>query len=231
MKLVKDNFDVPANLDDHNFYGFKLSQEQRTFINAVWNPDNLVVICNAKAGTGKTLLSLGVASLLVQYGLYEKIYYIMSPTQEQIQGYLPGDQETKSLVYADPLYQALYALGINPNVAVISSDNVMAQKNGSAYIEFKTHTYMRGTNLEKAVVILDESQNYFTDSLKKVLTRIHDSCKTIVIGHSGQVDIIKHPERSGFVKMIELFKDSDFTQVCELTENHRGKVSLLADQL
>jgi predicted ribonuclease YlaK len=155
----------------------------------------------------------------------------MSPTQEQIQGYLPGTQEEKSAVYSEPLIQALITLGINPNVALISDNNLTAQKQGKAYISFMTHTYMRGINIESSVVILDESQNYFKDSLKKVLTRIHDTCKVIVIGHSGQIDIIKHPERSGFEALLELFSRADFAEVVELKENHRGKISLLADEL
>ena len=219
--------------DPDQFYGLRLNKEQEEFVKAIYDDRNLCVFCNARAGTGKTLITLAAANLLVQSGQYDKIYYIMSPTQEQIQGYLPGNQEEKSAVYSEPMEQVLVTLGINPNVAIISDTNMAAQKSGKAYIYFMMHTYMRGVNLEKSVVILDESQNFFTDSLKKVLTRIHDTCKTIVIGHSGQIDIIKHPERSGFEKLIELFKEkgSDFSTVIELKENHRGKVSLLADEL
>ena len=215
------------------FYGLTLNQEQIEFVNAIFNPDNLCVVCNARAGTGKTLLSLGAANLLYQKGLYEKIYYIVSPTQEQIQGYLPGNQEEKSAVYSEPMEQALITLGINPHVAVISENNLQAQKDGRAYISFRTHTYMRGVNISRAVVIVDESQNAYTDSLKKILTRIHDDCKTIVVGHSGQVDIIKHPERSGFTKFIKLVEDRqpDFIELCNLSINHRGKLSLFADDL
>ena len=220
-------------VDPDQFYGIKLDKEQEAFVNAVYNPDNLCVLCNARAGTGKTLLALGAANVLVQNGFYDKIYYIMSPTQEQIQGYLPGSQEEKSSVYMEPMEQALITLGINPNVAVISENNLAAQKAGKAYISFMMHTYMRGVNLEKSVVIVEESQNYYKDSLKKVLTRVHDSCKTIVIGHTGQVDIIKHPERSGFARLLQLFSDegAEFSEVVTLTKNYRGKVSLLADEL
>lgn len=219
--------------DPEQFYGITLNDEQIHFAEAICNPDNLVVLCNAAAGTGKTLVSLGVANLLVQHGLYDKIYYIMSPTQEQIQGYLPGNQEAKSIVYAEPMLQTLVTLGINPNTAVISDSNLLAQKRGTAYISFMTHTYMRGSTIGSSVVLVDEAQNYYADSLRKVLTRISDSCKTIVIGHSGQIDIPKHPERSGFTRLIDLFKaeGSDFSEVVNLTVNHRGKVSLLADKL
>ena len=73
--------------------------------------------------------------------------------------------------------------------------------------------------------------NMYTDELKKVLTRISDTSKTIVIGHSGQCDLYHHPENSGFVKYIEHFKDEPYAQVCHLTTNHRGIVSTKADEL
>lgn len=222
---------MQQNLSPEKFYGINLSDEQKEFVSAIYDPEVLCVLCNARAGTGKTLLAVGAANILVQKGLYDKIYYIVSPTQEQIQGYLPGSQEEKSAVYSEPLEQTLITLGINPHTAIVSDNNLTAQKDGRSYIYFRTHTYMRGLTLSKAVVILDETQNYFRDSLKKVLTRIADDCKVIVIGHSGQIDIIKHPERSGFVRLIELFSSSDFAKVVNLTKNYRGKISLLADEL
>ena len=58
---------------------------------------------------------------------------------------------------------------------------------------------------ENKVVIVDESQNFYFDELMKVLTRIHDNCKVIVIGHDGQNDLINNPERSGFVPYLKWF--------------------------
>ena len=46
------------------------------------------MFCNAKAGTGKTLIATATANLLYQYGRCNGIVYIASPTQEQKQGYL-----------------------------------------------------------------------------------------------------------------------------------------------
>ena len=61
------------------------------------------------------------------------------------------------------------------------------------------------------MVIIDEAQNYYFDELKKVLTRLHDSCKIIVIGHEGQNDLFDHPERSGFVPYLNWFAGDDRT--------------------
>ena len=67
--------------------------------------------------------------------------------------------------------------------------------------------------------------------LSKVLTRLHDSCKIIVIGHEGQNDLFDHPERSGFVPYLNWFAGDDRTAVCRLVENHRGWISQHADEL
>ena len=67
--------------------------------------------------------------------------------------------------------------------------------------------------------------------MKKVLTRIHDNCKVIVIGHSGQIDLYSHPEKSGFVRYLDHFKNDERCAVCELTHNHRGWISSWADEL
>lgn len=222
--------EAPTSLDDHPFYGMTLNEEQKVFANAIWNPENLIVFCDSKAGTGKTTIAVGVANMLVQYGLYDGIVYIAAPVQEEKLGYMPGDLNDKVSLYFDPLYQALIKLNINPNTAInqLSIDN---QKNGTGYIDAITHVFLRGQNFENKVIICEESQNLYCDELKKVLTRIHDNCKTIVIGHTGQCDLYHNPEHSGFAPYIEHFKNEPYAQVCTLTKNYRGKVSTHADEL
>lgn len=220
----------PKTLEGHPFYGLELNDEQKVFAESIWNPDNLIVFCNSKAGTGKTTVAVGVANMLVQYGLYDGIVYIAAPVQEEKLGYMPGDLQDKISFYFDPLYQALLKLNINPNTA-INQMNIENQKNGTGYIDAITHVFLRGQNFENKVVICEESQNLYCDELKKVLTRIHDNCKTIVIGHSGQCDLYHYPERSGFAPYIDHFANEPYAKVCELTKNYRGKVSTHADEL
>ena len=224
---------APDTLENHVFYGLALDEDQKKFRDAIWNPEKLIVLCNAKAGTGKTTISVGVANLLVQYGFYNGIVYIVSPTMEQKQGYLPGDQQSKNAPYMEPLAEALYTLGIDPNIAIKSPDNLEAVKDGRAYIDFSADTYLRGVNFENKVVIVDESQNFYFDELKKTLTRVHDNCKTIVIGHDQQCDLYKKQERSGFKPYLKAFMNNpdQRAQVCELTINHRGWVSTFCDSV
>jgi hypothetical protein len=181
--------------------------------------------------THNTVISTAVATLLVKYGFYDGVVYIMAPTQEQAQGYLPGGIEEKSAPYMQPLIDALITIGEDPFEVIKSDENIQAQKNGTAYIDVCTDTFMRGINLENKVVIIDEAQNFYFDQLKKVLTRIHDNSKAVVIGSSIQCDIIKHPERSGFVPYIKAFEKlgSDKCAICNLTKNYRGWLSNFAD--
>lgn len=221
---------APRDLNDHPFYGLVLDEQQRAFRDAIWDPDKLIVFCNAKAGTGKTFIATATADLLVKYGRYDGIVYISSPTQEGKLGFLPGEIADKVAVYSEPFLQALIKLNINPKTAIHQFD-IMNQKNGTSYIDAITHVYLRGCNFENKVVILDETQNYYVDELKKTLTRMADNCKVIVIGHSGQIDLYHNPENSGFVRYLNHFKDDPRTAVCELTTNYRGWISSHADSL
>jgi len=228
-----DTSNAPKTLEDHLFYGLNLDEEQKIFRDAIWNPETIVTLCNAKAGCGKSTIALGVANLLVQYGLYNEIVYIISPTAEQRQGYIPGGPEEKNAPYMQPLIDACSTLNLNPD-QVIKGDNMQAIKEGKAYISFLSDTYLRGTNFENKVIIIDECQNYYYDLLKKTLTRIHDNCKVVVIGHTGQCDLYKNREKSGFKIYLEAFekiKDDPRVKICHLTKNYRGWFSDFCDNV
>ena len=220
--------DAPQKIDEQ-FYGMKLDPEQLEFANAIWNPDIDIVFVNSCAGTGKTTIATGVADLLIKYGFYSGIVYIMSPYGERKQGWLPGSITEKSAVYFEAFYQALENCGVN-TYSAINTDSIASQKSGEGYITCITDTFLRGTNLNDRVIILDEAQNYTVPQLKKVLTRIGSNAKVIVIGHELQCDL-DNAEASGFVRYIEHFKDQPRCAVCELSTNHRGWISTHADEL
>lgn len=220
--------DIPESLIKHPFYGLVPDEQQRVFRDSIWDINKLIIFCNAFAGTGKTTIATATADLLCQHGLYRGITYIAAPTQEQKQGYLKGSLEEKSEPYFMPFYQAL-----NKNKVKISTsitDDLMNMKNGTGYITCMTHTFLRGINFEHQVVIIDEAQNFTTSELQKVLTRIHDNCKVIIIGHTGQVDI-SVDETNGFEEYIKHYKDDPRTAICSLETNYRGWISSWADQI
>lgn len=221
--------DLPTTVRDRPFYDLQLDEEQIVFADTMLNPEIDIVFCNARAGTGKSTVSVGVANMLVQYGAFSNIIYIMSPYGERKQGWLPGTITEKSSVYFEAFYQALVTCNINPQSAV-NDDSMVNQKNGSGFITCITDTFLRGSNLDDAVVIIDEAQNYTVPQLKKTLTRIGKKAKVIVIGHELQCDL-DNPELSGFMTYLEHFKDMPRAAVCTLTKNHRSWISQHADEV
>ena len=225
-KTIDFSQEPPASLRDCPFFGYKLDDEQQAFADAIYSKENDIVFCNSPAGTGKNLVAVGTAYIMVQFGMYDEIVYIVSPYAERKQGYLPGDIQTKSAMYYEPLNQALVACGINPNTS-INVDGTTGDKTGG-FITCATDTFLRGTNLNHCIVIIDECQNYTVDQLKKTLTRIGSDTKVIVIGHTLQCDI--DPSKSGFAEYIEHFRGQERCAVCELHTNHRGWISQWADE-
>ena len=230
--LYKEDYGTPpAKLEGMQFYGLELNEEQRVLRDAIWNPDIDMVMVNAPAGTGKTFVTLGTANMMYQYKRYDKIIYMMAATQQEKLGHLPGSSSEKLAPYFLPLYDAAQAIGLNPYTDINPCTDDW-QSNGDGFIDCMSPNFLRGRNIDAGtILIVDESQNFYLDELKTILTRVHDGAKCIVIGHTGQCDLFKHPERSGFAPYIEHFKDKERCQVCELHTNHRGWISLHADLL
>lgn len=204
------------------FYGLKLTDEQRQYVDSIF--DNQITIVNARAGTGKTTLAVGAAKILEQ-----PLYYIFSPVEEDTLGFTPGEVEDKEAKYIVPLLDALKEIKEDHRFALYRDKNPEHVR-GVAWVFAKSHVFVRGSNIKNATVIIDETQNFTRGELKKVLTRIHDSCKVIVIGHDGQCDL-DNPEKSGFVPYLEHFRDEPYCQVVELTTNFRGRLARHADAL
>lgn len=227
-KVAINKENPPENLDDILFYGLNLDNQQKEFRDAIWNKDYDIVFCNSKSGTGKSLLAVATAKLLVECGRYDGLIYIVAPTQQDRNGFLPGGVVEKEMPYFAPLLDALIKIGEQPQKVIKQLGD---QKTTNGWIDCKSHLYTRGINFENKVIILEESQNFYTEEFMRVLTRIHDSCKTICIGCGHQIDLFKNPQNSGFIKYIEHFKDMPRCKVCELSKNYRGWVSSHADDL
>ena len=210
-------------------FEYELDADQKAFVRDILSPVKKIIFSNSVAGTGKTTIAMGAANILVddKRNDYDGIVYVVSPYGEQRQGYLRGDLREKSEVYFEPAYQAMNENGMRPG-SDISHESLSSKKYEKGYVKPLTHTFMRGINVKNKVIIIDEAQNYTISEMKKVLTRIHDSCKVIVIGHTGQIDI---SGKSGFADYVEHYRPDERCAVCNLTINHRGWISNHADAL
>jgi phosphate starvation-inducible protein PhoH len=219
---------------DDLFFGLKptMTEEQETYVDAIMSDKYDIIFCNAPAGTGKTTLAVAAAKLLVCQKKKEELLYVFNPVEEDKMGFRPGDQFEKEKDYTTPLRDALVKINENPGQVIVSNpySSDPKLKTGTTWVKAMTHVFARGTNQENKIIIIDEAQNWTTGQLKKMLTRIHDNCKTIVIGHTGQIDL-RNKEDSGFEKYIYHFKDQERAKVCHLTKNFRGWIAQHADTL
>jgi phosphate starvation-inducible protein PhoH len=205
------------------FYNIKLTNEQKEYADAIF--DKNVVFVNARSGSGKTTVAVGCAKITGK-----TLHYVFPTVEEGALGFSRGSVQEKEAKYITPLLDALEAIGESPSKAIYNEDDMQQLKQGTAWVKAYSHNYMRGSNIKDSVIIIDESQNLTKKELKRILTRIHDSCTVIVIGDSNQCDL-KNPKDSGFMAYLDHYSITDFTSVCELTINFRGKISSHAEVL
>ena len=209
------------------FYGFVLNEYQQKFVDAIMSEEHNFILADATAGSGKTLLAVACANLLINRDKrYNSAEFIFPVIEEGTLGYRPGDTKSKESDYLEPLYQALTKCNIIPGQA-ISSD--ISEKNGTAWLEAHSATFCRGVNYEKQVVIIDEAQNMSVPILKRVISRCYDNTKVIVLGCQAQTDIPIN--RSGFKQLIDHMEGFEEYIKCELPISYRGKLAMHIDKL
>ena len=221
--------EIPATLENHLFYGIRLDDEQKAYRDAIWSREKNLLFVNSIAGTGKTLITVATANLMVKYGIFDKIVYItFAGNNEKELGYLKGTYQDKALPYFRPLFDALET--IDEDYLKICDLDGEPDKYGEKYVYPTTSTYMRGINIHNAFVICDEAENATLETLSKVLSRISDDCMCCVIGHTGQIDFADK-RKSGFAACIDFHKkyNPEMCGVYELKTNHRGWISEFAD--
>lgn len=222
-KIVNDANEFGAPPEDM-FFGLTLNEGQQVFRDAIMSEDKQVVIANAVAGSGKTLIATACARMLQAYHGYDGVVYVFSANQEQALGYRPGTTEEKIGDYLQPLEDALIKLNEEPDKAISSTDTI---KMGTAWIDARPSTFLRGVNFNHKVVIIDECQNFTVPEIKKVISRCDDACKVILIGCSAQIDI--SADRSCFERLIQYLGAYDFVKVCHLPISYRGRLCEIAD--
>ena len=213
-----------------SFFGLTLTEEQETMRAAIMNhPKNLITIVPSRSGSGKTTVALGCAKLLVETRGFDCLRYVFATPFENKLGFMPGNTTEKEFRYTSPLFGALEAIRETPESAIESMACIEHIKGGLPWIKAHSLNFVRGETYSNCVVILDEAQNVTPQEAKTVLSRCDDSCVVIVLGDQNQCDI--GPNRSGFQRCINAYRDREFATVCELTKNFRGLVSSTAEEI
>ena len=195
-----------------------LNLGQRFLLDALYDPAVTLVTVYGKAGTGKTLLSVGAALEQVQIGVFEKmlITRVIMPTGRDI-GFLPGKLEEKMQPWVQPAFDALELLLTRPRRPEQFENKRQSQRKSddqqqpaqqsysqsksgqkpmrpwellvaSGRVEVEAITHIRGRSIPNAVFIVDEAQQLTPHEAKTLITRMGKGSKMILIGDLGQID-------------------------------------------
>ncbi len=162
--------------------------------------NNVVTLCTGPAGTGKTLLSVAEALILLKTNpdTYKEIKLVKSIEQLKGEdlGTLPGDEKDKLKFIMMSYFDAFYKL-----IGEELTNKLME----AGYIKMEVFGSIRGRSFANCIIIIDEYQNVRHKNSKTFLTRFSENTKVIALGDTGQIDL-KDESDSALEVLIEEVK-------------------------
>ena len=164
------------------------------------------IIAYGAAGTGKTFITLynALKDVLNENTPYDKIYIVRSLVATREIGFLPGDHEDKSSYYQIPYKHMVKYMFQMPSDADFEMlyGNLRSQET----IKFWSTSFLRGTTLDDAIIIVDEFQNLNFHELDSIITRVGENTKIVFCGDASQTDLTKTNERNGIVDFMKILR-------------------------
>lgn len=158
------------------------NETQKKLTTSIKNND--VTFCTGPAGTGKTLLSVAEALLLLKNNqdVYREIKLVKSIEQLKGEdlGTLPGDEKDKLKFIMMSYFDAFYKL-----IGEELTNKLME----GGFIKMEVFGSIRGRSFSNCIIIMDEYQNVRHKHSKTFLTRFSENTKIIVLGDTGQIDL------------------------------------------
>lgn len=170
------------------------TEGQREYIRCLL--ENEITFCTGVAGSGKSMLALGVACRQLVDNRVSRIV-IARPAIEASPrgiGYLKGSLEEKISPYLAPAIEHLkHFLGVNRYHNYLRDE----------VIKFEAVEYMRGKTFDYSWIIVEESQNLTTDQIKMVVSRIGEGSRMCLNGDTDQTDLKHKGEESDLQYVID----------------------------
>ena len=171
--------------------------------------NNQNVVAYGCAGTGKTFITLynALRDVLDPKTPYEKIYIVRSLVSTREIGFLPGDHEDKSSLYQIPYKHMVKYMFEMPTEADFEMlyGNLKTQET----ITFWSTSFIRGTTLDNAIVLVDESQNLNFHELDSIITRVGQDSRIIFAGDVFQTDLVRQNEKNGILDFQRILEAMD----------------------
>ena len=173
------------------------------------------IIAYGAAGTGKTFITLynALKDVLSENTPYDKIYIVRSLVATREIGFLPGDHEDKSSYYQIPYKHMVKYMFQMPSDADFEMlyGNLKAQDT----IKFWSTSFLRGTTLDRSIIIVDEFQNLNFHELDSIMTRVGEDSKIFFCGDASQTDLQKTNEKNGIVDFMKIIRSMPSFDVIE----------------
>ncbi len=190
-----------------------LTDNQKLLYQAYEKNQNIVAY--GCAGTGKTFITLynALQDVLDDRSPYEKIYIVRSLVATREIGFLPGDHEDKSSLYQIPYKNMVKYMFQMPDDA--SFEMLYGNLKLQGTISFWSTSFIRGTTLDNAIIIVDEFQNLNYHELDSIITRVGENSKIMFCGDATQTDLVKTNERNGiidFMKVLRIMPSFDMVE-------------------
>jgi predicted ribonuclease YlaK len=181
-----------------------LTKNQEILFDSYKENQNLVAY--GCAGTGKTFITLynALRDVLDERTPYEKIYIVRSLVATREIGFLPGDHEDKSSLYQIPYKNMVKYMFELPSEA--DFEMLYGNLKTQGTISFWSTSFIRGTTLDKAIIIVDEFANLNGHELDSIITRVGEDSKIMFCGDATQSDLIKMSERNGIVDFMKILR-------------------------
>ena len=163
--------------------------EQAMALDVALDPTIDFVFLEAKAGTGKTFVTLLSAINLLKQRNIQRVF-LSKPTVHMGQhdpGALPGDIDEKYSEWIQPYLDNLSQL-MNPNKP--PGEKVLTKLPPN--FEILPFEFMRGRSLMNALIVIDEFQNASELEAKTILTRLGVKSKIVLMGDPSQIDPSSH---------------------------------------
>ena len=158
------------------------------------------------AGTGKTFITLynAIKDVLSDYTPYEKIYLVRSLVATREIGFLPGTHEDKADIYQIPYKNMVKYMFEFPDDA--DFEMLYGNLKSQEIIKFWSTSFLRGTTLDNAIIIVDEFQNLNFHELDSIITRVGEDSKICFCGDIMQSDLRKADEKNGIVDFMSVLQ-------------------------
>jgi predicted ribonuclease YlaK len=138
-------------------------------------------------------------------------------------GFLPGTEEEKKDAYTAP-YRGI----VSELVADNEAWNKLQQQGA---VEFLTTSFIRGTTISNAIILVDEMQNLTFHELDSVITRVGENCRFIMSGDYYQTDFDKERDKNGILQFLEIIDKLKYFETIEFSWQDIVRSGLVRDYI